>query len=96
MGSLATAALPVLLSKAVSGGKPKIIAAPKQPVSTPVIQNDTVQVEETTPSPETVSEEERNLLSRNNRGRSSTVFTSLRGLLETNSTSPARKSLLGE
>lgn len=40
--------------------------------------------------------EQENLLTRARRGRSSTVKTSFRGLLETNKKTPERKSLLGE
>jgi hypothetical protein len=43
-----------------------------------------------------VAEDERNLLERSRRGIGSTIRTSLRGLLDNNSQSPARKSLLGE
>ncbi|MAS87660.1 MAG: hypothetical protein CMH30_06765 [Micavibrio sp.] len=47
-------------------------------------------------SEEQTATEERNLLERSRRGIGSTIRTSLRGLLDNNNQSPARKSLLGE
>ena len=51
---------------------------------------------ETKIEPATAEIERKNLLTRNSRGRRSTIRTSLRGLLESNNKTASRKSLLGE